>query len=193
MEPKFFATGKDFRKWLSKNFDKLDEQWIGYYKKATKKPSITWPESVDVALCFGWIDGLRKKIDEEAYMIRFTPRKPNSHWSVVNLKRVKELKKEGLMEKSGLAAYAKRKESRTAKASYEQKNVKLAPEYLSKLKADKKAWGYFDAKAPSYKKQCIWWVMSAKQEATRVRRLEQLIESSGKEEVIPLLRWSAKK
>ena len=186
----FFATPLDFREWLDKNHDKLVEQWVGFYKKASGRPSITWPESVDEALCYGWIDGLRKSIDDISYRIRFTPRRPESHWSDVNIKRVGELSKQGLMLPSGLAAFERRKEKRSRKASYEQKAVTLGKEYESKLKANKKAWEDFQSRPPSYKKQVSWWIMSAKKEETRLKRLNALIESSIKHEKIPPLRWS---
>ncbi|MEP1093620.1 MAG: YdeI/OmpD-associated family protein [Cyclobacteriaceae bacterium] len=188
--PTFFSTPDDFRKWLSKNHEVKTELWVGYYKKATKKASITWPESVDQALCFGWIDGIRKRIDDEAYMIRFTPRKSTSHWSNVNITKIKELKKEGLVEKAGLLAWKKRKPERTAQASHEQKKVVLDPTFESEIRKNKKATEFFFEKmAPSYRKQTVWWVMSAKKEETRLKRLGILIESSEKEELVPPLRW----
>lgn len=189
----FFPTPDEFRKWLEENHDEETELWVGYYKKATKKPSITWPESVDQALCFGWIDGLRKKIDEEAYRIRFTPRKSDSHWSMVNLKRIKELKKDGLVNPSGLKVYNQRTKEKTAKASYEQKNAALPSDYLAQLKKNRRAWKFFsDSLSPSIQKQCIWWVISAKKEDTQLRRLATLIECSEKGEKIPPLKWSKK-
>ena len=193
MDPIFFPTPTDFRKWLNENHDQSKERWVGFYKKRTGKPSITWPQSVDEALCYGWIDGLRKSIDEESYMIRFTPRKPNSHWSVVNIKRVAKLKKLGLMDKPGLEAYRKRKAEKTAKASYEQGKVEMDLSYEVQFKKNKKAWNYWEAKAPSYRKQCTWWVMSAKKEETRSNRLQILIESSEKEELVPPLKWTGKR
>lgn len=187
----FFPTPDDFRKWLEENHQKETELWVGYYKKATGKPSITWPESVDQALCFGWIDGIRKRMDGEAYQIRFTPRKPNSHWSNVNIKRIKELKKSKLVTKAGLAAYAKRDPKNSGKASFEQKKVKLSPDFQKQLKSNKAAWTFFTKKlAPSYQKQSIHWVMSAKREETRENRLATLIECSAREEKIPPLKWA---
>lgn len=187
----FFPTPDDFRKWLRDNHETETELQVGYYKKATGKPSITWPESVDQALCFGWIDGIRRRIDDEAYQIRFTPRKPNSHWSHVNIKRIEELKKDGLVMSAGLAAYSKRKPENSGMASFEQKEVKLPKEYEKRLKANKDAWSFFSKKlAPSLQKQCIWWVISAKREETREKRLNTLIECSAKETKIPPLKWS---
>lgn len=187
----FFPTPSDFRKWLEENHKQETELWVGYYKKATEKPSITWPESVDQALCFGWIDGIRKRIDEEAYQVRFTPRKAQSHWSHVNIKRIQELKKEGLVMPAGLLAYKKRKPENTGRASFEQKTVKLSKEFERELKTNKKAWDFFNKElAPSYRKQSVWWVMSAKKEETRESRLNTLIECSASGDKIPPLKWS---
>ncbi|WP_421763092.1 YdeI/OmpD-associated family protein [Ekhidna sp.] len=187
----FFPTPNDFRKWLEENHENESELWVGYYKKATNKPSITWPESVDQALCFGWIDGIRKKIDEEAYRVRFTPRKSNSHWSHVNIKRIEELKNADMVTKTGLAAYAKRDPKNSGKASFEQDKVELSSDYKKKFKANKEAWAFFTNKlAPSYQKQSIHWVISAKREETRERRMNTLIECSSKNQKVPPLKWS---
>ena len=191
--PTFFPTPADFRNWLVENHRDETELWVGYYKKATGKPSITWPESVDEALCFGWIDGLRKSIDEEAYMIRFTPRKRTSHWSDVNIKRFKELKRNGRIQPAGLAAYKRRKATNSRQASHEQRNaVKLDKAYADELKANKKAWQFFQSLPPSIRKQCKWWIISAKQEKTRQKRLRVLIESSEAGERVPPLRYGKK-
>ena len=192
MDPIFFSQPSDFRKWLEQNHDKAQELWVGYYKKTSGLPSITWPESVDEALCFGWIDGLRKSIDEKSYKIRFTPRKPGSHWSAVNIKRVEELTALGVMQTAGLEAFKKRDAKRSKRAAYEQQDVKLPEEYELKIRANKKAWEHYHSLAPSYKKTTIWWVISAKQEATRLKRLDTLIASSEKGEKIPLLQWNKK-
>lgn len=190
MEPIFFSTPEDFRKWLEKHHEKEELLWVGYYKKATGIPSMTWSESVDQALCFGWIDGLRKSVDNKRYKIRFTPRRPTSNWSAVNIKKMEALTKAGLMRPEGLAAYAKRKAEKSKIYSYEQDEVVLDPAYKSKIKAHPKAWQYFDQLAPSYKKASIRWVMSAKREETRLRRLRILIESSEGQQKIPQLRPS---
>lgn len=192
MEAKFFASQSEFRDWLSKNHDKVDELWVGYYKKATGIASITWPESVDEALCHGWIDGLRKSIDKKRYRIRFTPRRPHSNWSDVNVKRVAELKKLGKMKPAGLRAFENRKQ-RTTPYSYERDDVALSKEFEEELRSNDKAWAYFHALAPSYKKMSIHWVMSAKREETRRRRLGILIDSSAKGEKIPPLNVGKKK
>lgn len=183
----FFETPDDFREWLAQNHDQKDVQWIGYYKVATGKPSIKWEESVREALCFGWIDGLRKSIDDESYKIRFTPRRPNSHWSEKNIRMVKELIEVEKMEAPGLEAFEKRDGKKSSQASYEQKSVELKKEYKEQLKKNKKAWTFFRELAPGYTRTSVHWVMSAKREETRQRRLKILIESCENEEKIPLL------
>ncbi len=184
----FFATQYDFRNWLKDNHDKAEAVWVGYYKKASGKPSMTWSESVDQAICYGWIDGIRKSIDDISYKIRFTPRKPGSVWSAVNIRKVEELTKNGLMQPAGIAAYDKRSVEKSKIYSYEQKNASLPEAYEAKIKANKNAWTFFRALAPSYKKASIWYVVSAKKEETRLRRLDILIESSENGEKIPPLR-----
>jgi uncharacterized protein YdeI (YjbR/CyaY-like superfamily) len=177
MKPTFFPTPADFRKWLETNHDKAPELLVGFHKKGSGKPSITWPESVDEALCFGWIDGVRRTIDEESYSIRFTPRRPRSNWSAVNLKRVAELTKLGRMHPAGLRAFEARGPSRTY--SYERKeDQKLDPTYEAKLKANKRAWTFFQAQPPYYRRIATLWVMDAKKEETRLKRLATLIDDS---------------
>lgn len=179
MNPTFFAKRLHFRKWLEKNYNKKQELWVGYYKVSSKKSSITWPESVEEALCFGWIDGIRKSIDEISYMIRFTPRRENSIWSEVNIKNVEKLIKQGLMQPAGFAIYNKRKDKNSGIYSFEQKVIiALSKEYEKKFKLNKKAWAFFQAQVPSYKKTAIHWVMSAKQEVTQLKRLNELIKDS---------------
>ncbi len=176
--PKFFKTPSTFRKWLAANHAKSKELWVGFYNKKSGKPSITWPESVDEALCFGWIDGVRKNIDEESYKIRFSQRKPGSIWSSVNNRNVERLIKEKRMQPAGLKAFAARKEYRSGIYSYEQRSPELVEPYLGKLKRNKAAWKFFQAQPPGYRKIMNWWVVSAKQEATRLKRIEKLIEES---------------
>src|SRR3990170_7609951 len=172
----FFLTQHDLRKWFEKNHNKADELWVGYYKKSTGKSSITWPESVDQALCFGWIDGIRKSIDEDRYMIRFTPRKPKSNWSTVNIKRVAELTKLGLMNEAGLKVFNAREAKR--EYSYEQtRATPFSPQLEKAFRAQKKAWAFFEAQPPVYRKTLTFWVMSAKREETQRSRLEKLIEA----------------
>jgi len=178
MDPKFFKTPSAFRKWLAANHAKSKELWVGFYTKKSGKPSINWPESVDEALCFGWIDAIRKSIDEESYMIRFTPRKPSSVWSAVNIRNAQRLITAKLMQPPGLKAYQARKENRSGIYSYEQRSPELVEPYLGKLKRNKVAWKFFQAQPPSYRKVMNWWVISAKQEETRLRRLDKLIEES---------------
>ena len=178
MRPVFFKTPSEFRAWLERNHATRDELFVGFYKKASGKPSITWPEAVDQALCFGWIDGVRRSIDEISYMNRFTPRRARSVWSAVNIERAKELKRRGLMTPAGLAAFERRSEEKSRIYSYERKNARLDPASEKAFRADKKAWAFFESQAPSYRKAAIWWVISAKKEETRQRRLATLIADS---------------
>ncbi len=188
----FFATPAKFRAWLHANHEKTDELWVGYYKKGTGIPSITWPESVDEALCYGWIDGLRKSIDDQAYCIRFTPRRPTSNWSQVNLARVKELTKLGRMMPAGLRAHRNRKPPKRP-YSYEREAMTLTKEFEASIKKNAKAWKHFNSLAPSYRKLSVYWVMSAKKAETQRRRLGVLIASSAKGERIPPLLIGKKK
>lgn len=174
----FFATQNDFRKWLENNHAKATELIVGYYKVGSGKPSMTWPQSVDQAICFGWIDGIRKSISEESYCIRFTPRKPTSIWSAINIKKVEDLTQKGLMHPNGILAFEKRKEHRSRIYAYENEEVKLSAAFEQKFKANKKAWAFFQSLPPSYRSTTANWVMSAKQEATRVKRLDELINDS---------------
>ena len=178
MTPRFFKTPATFRQWLATNHVKSKELWVGFYKKGSGKPSIDWPESVNEALCFGWIDGLRKSIDEDSYKIRFTPRKATSVWSSVNIRYAEELIKQKRMQPAGLKAYALRKEYRSGIYSYEQRSAELVEPYLAQLKRNKAAWKFFQAQPPGYRKQMNWFVVCAKQEATRLKRLARLIENS---------------
>jgi uncharacterized protein YdeI (YjbR/CyaY-like superfamily) len=178
LNPKFFKTPSAFRIWLEAYHASSKELWVGFYKKGSGKPSIDWPESVDEALCFGWIDGIRKSIDEQSYMIRFTPRKPTSVWSAVNIRNVEKLVKENRMRPAGLKAFEARKENRSGIYSYEQRSPELVEPYLGKLKRNKAAWKFFRTQPPSYRKVMNWWVVSAKQEETRLKRLDTLIEES---------------
>jgi uncharacterized protein YdeI (YjbR/CyaY-like superfamily) len=180
--PRFFKTPTAFRKWLTTNHAKSKELWVGFYKKDSGKPSITWPESVDEALCFGWIDGIRKSLDHESYVIRFSPRKPNSIWSAVNIRNVERLIKEKRMESPGLTAYAARKEYRSGIYSYEQRPVELVEPYARIFKRHKTAWKFFQVQPPSYRKMMNWFIVSAKREETRLQRLDRLIEASAKGE-----------
>lgn len=190
--PAFFPTPADLRAWLEAHHDSADELWVGYYKKATGIPSIDWPESVDEALCFGWIDGIRKSIDDKSYRIRFTPRRKGSHWSARNLGRMKHLIEAGLVTEAGMAAYRARDPENEKRAAYEQGEVSLPAEYERQLQAVPEAWRYWEGERPSYRKQVTWWVVSAKREETRERRLGILIESCAQGEVIPPMRRMAR-
>lgn len=175
----FFATPADFRAWLVKNHALHTELSVGFYKRDSGKPSITWPESVDAALCYGWIDGVRNSIDAVSYRIRFTPRKPTSTWSAINVKRVAELTKLGLMNPAGVKAFKARKGDKTGIYAYEQrKTAKLPREYEKKFRANKKAWTFFQKQPPWYQRTAAYRVISAKQEATREKRLTELIRDS---------------
>ena len=191
--PIFFNSQQLFHKWLQKNHNKATELWIGFYKVKSGKPSITYKQAVDEALCFGWIDGIRKSIDEHSYTIRFTPRKKKSIWSNVNTKRMQELIEEDKVQKEGLAAFNERIPEKAGVYSFEQDTHELPPAFLKKFKANKTAWKYFTSKAPWYQRTSIHWVMSAKQEATRVKRLETLINDSASQTTIkPLTRTVGK-
>lgn len=178
MTPTFFAKQSDFRKWLEKNHQTESELVVGFYKVDSGKPSITWSQSVDEALCFGWIDGVRTSIDKNSYQIRFTQRKPTSIWSAINIKKVEELIQQGLMQPPGLASFEKRTENKSRIYAHEIAEVNLSSDFEKQFKANKIAWDYFQSLAPSYRKISTNWVMSAKQEATRIKRLNELIADS---------------
>ncbi len=178
MKATFFATQNDFRKWLEKNHAKETELVVGYYKVDSGKPSMSWSQSVDQALCFGWIDGVRKSIDHESYCIRFTPRRKTSIWSFVNIKKVENLTKAGLMHQAGLTAFSYRTEEKSRIYAFEKDTVNLSETYEKMFRKNKSAWAFFSKQAPSYKKVITHWVMSAKQEKTQLSRLEKLIKTS---------------
>ena len=182
MNPIFFATPRKFRAWLEEHHAEERELLVGFYKKGSGRASITWPESVDEALCFGWIDGVRRNLDEESYTIRFTPRKASSIWSAINIRRVEELTKLGRMMPAGATAFAKRQQAKSAIYTYEQKEAAtLAPEFEKRFRRDKKAWAFFAGQAPWYRRVATHWVMRAKQAETRERRLAALLASSAAE------------
>lgn len=190
-QPTFFATPAEFRAWLEEHHQTARELLVGYYKKGSGRPSITWPESVDQALCFGWIDGIRKRIDDVSYTIRFTPRKQRSNWSAVNIARVQELTELGLMRPAGLKAFEERLEEKSGIYSYEQRDTaQLTAEYEQQFRANQQAWDFFQSRAGSYRKAAIWWVVSAKKEETRLKRLATLIEDSAQGRTIAsMTRW----
>jgi uncharacterized protein YdeI (YjbR/CyaY-like superfamily) len=188
MEPTFFPTPADFRAWLEEHHATETELLVGFYKKGSGKPSITWPESVDAALCFGWIDGVRKSIDGESYTIRFTPRKPRSIWSAVNIKRARELQELGLMQPAGLRAFEQRTDDRSAIYSYEQRQAATLDEDQERQFRDNaRAWEFFQAQPAGYRRTATHWVVSAKKEETRRSRLATLIECSEQGRTIPPL------
>ena len=181
MKLEFFETSADFRSWLEKNHATATELWVGFYKKDSGKPSITWPELVDQALCFGWIDGIRKRVDEISYRIRFTPRRRGSIWSAINIKRAEELVRQRQMRPAGLQAFAERIENRSGIYSYEQRSTELNEPYAKLIKRTKAAWNFLQKQPPSYRKMIGWWIVSAKKEETRMARLTKLIRESAKE------------
>jgi uncharacterized protein YdeI (YjbR/CyaY-like superfamily) len=176
----YFPTPAHLRKWFRANHAKAAELWIGYYKKDSGKPSITWPESVDEALCVGWIDGIRKTLGPDRYTIRFTPRRETSIWSAVNIARVKALTDEKRMRPEGLKAFAGRRENRSGIYAYEQRRDRLEEPYAGLLVKNKAARDFFEAQPPGYRKVIGWWIVSAKTEETRMKRLKKLIELSAK-------------
>lgn len=184
--PRFFATPDAFRAWLEAHHERETELLVGFYKRDSGKPSITWPQSVDEGLCFGWIDGVRKTIDEVSYTIRFTPRKARSNWSAINVRRIAELIALGRVHPAGLAAFERRSAERTGIYSYEnRKSAVLDKSAEQQFRRNKKAWAYFESEAPSYRRIAIWWVVSAKKEETRRSRLATLISDSALGRRIP--------
>ena len=175
----YFDSPAAFRAWLERHHERETELWVGYWKKATGKPSLTWSQAVDEALCFGWIDGVLRRVDDERHMQRFTPRKPASNWSAINIAKVAALREEGRMRPAGEAAFARRREDRTGVYSFEQReDPRLEPEERAQLEGNAAAWEYFSARPPSYRRTATWWVISAKRPETRARRLATLIEDS---------------
>lgn len=177
--PIFFTTPAKFRAWLRSNHKGAAELWVGFYRKASGRPSITWPQAVDEALCVGWIDGLRKTIDAESYGIRFTPRKPASNWSAVNIGRAKELIGQGRMRPAGLKAFQVRTEPKSGVYSYENREAAvLSKSDEKRFRSYPKAWDFFERQPPGYRKTLTWWIVSAKKEETRLKRLGKLITAS---------------
>jgi uncharacterized protein YdeI (YjbR/CyaY-like superfamily) len=193
-KPTFFATPANFRAWFEVNHDKSRELLVGFYKKDSGKPSITWPESVQVALCFGWIDGVRKSLGETSYTIRFTPRKPTSNWSSINITFVQELTRKGLMHPAGLKAFAARNEKKSAIYSYEQRNsARFTRKQEKQFRANKVGWEFFRSQAPWYQRVTTFWVISAKREETKLKRLSLLIRLSQNRRTLPMLSPAKKK
>ncbi|PJZ69097.1 bacteriocin-protection protein [Leptospira perolatii] len=189
---RFFSDQAKLFSWFEKNHTKAKVLWIGYHKVSTGKDSINWSESVDVALCFGWIDGVRKSIDEVSYKIRFTPRKASSNWSAINIKKMKTLIETGQMRAPGLEAFNNRDDAKSNQYSYERETAKLTKEFEAQFRKNKKAWDYFQSQPPWYRKAASWWVISAKQDATQLKRLNILIGDSMEGKRIALLTNSKK-
>ena len=180
MKAVYFATPVEFGKWLGKNHAAESEILVGFYKRDSGTPSMTWPQSVDEALCYGWIDGIRRRVDGERYTIRFTPRKSGSIWSAVNIRRVEELTRAGRIRKAGVKAFEARSETRSRVYSYEQKHEGLSEPYAGALKKNAAAWKFFESRGTWYRKKASWWVMSAKKEETRTARLAKLVAASAR-------------
>jgi len=189
---KFFKSQNEFQKWLKKYYNKADEIFVGFYKVHTKKDSINYQQALDEALCFGWIDGIRKSIDDESYQIRFTPRRKGSKWSEVNIRRAKELIILGKMKPAGFKEFENRKKYNSVKYSCEEKIEKLSSDFEKQFKSNKLAWEYFQKQAPYYKRTVSFWIMSAKKEETRLRRLQILINDCANKKKIDLLKPNVK-
>ena len=181
----FFRTPDEFRQWLHENHVNAAELLVGFHKRDSGQPSISWPESVDEALCFGWIDGVRQRLDELSYTIRFTPRRPGSTWSDVNVRRARALIAGGRMAPAGVTAFEARTENRTGQYSYEQRPDELIEPYAGMLASHAPAHRFFAHQTPAYRRAAIWWVISAKKEETRRQRAEKLIELSAQGRQIP--------
>ena len=186
-KPKYFKSPADFRRWLEQHHRSSKELWVGFHKKSTGRASLTWPESVDEALCFGWIDGLRKTVDDASYAIRFSPRRSGSNWSSVNIGRAQELIRQARMTPAGLKAFEDRDPAKSGQYSFENRPRQLPPRYLKHLKANEDAWAFFQDQPPWYRKTAAWWIISAKKEGTRLRRLDRLIQDSAHGKPIPPL------
>jgi uncharacterized protein YdeI (YjbR/CyaY-like superfamily) len=178
MTPTFFEAPEQFGRWLKEHHATTSELWVGFHKKGTGRPSLTWPQSVDEALCVGWIDGIRKSLGDESYVIRFTPRKKGSIWSTVNSRRVAELIRDGRMQPAGLQAFEARDPVRSGLYSFEREAATLKPADLKRFRANKAAWSFWQAQPPGYRKTVTHWVVSAKREETRAKRLATLIQDS---------------
>jgi uncharacterized protein YdeI (YjbR/CyaY-like superfamily) len=187
-EATFFSTPAEFRAWLEKHHETESEVWVGYYKKASGKPSMTWSEAVDEALCFGWIDGKLQRIDDERHRQRFTPRRPQSNWSAINIAKVADLRAEGRMTPAGEAAFAARREDRSAVYSYERRHeAAFDAEQEATFRGNEAAWAWFGGQSPSYRRTATFWVVSAKRPETRAKRLATLIECSAEGRRVPPL------
>ena len=180
MKPVFFASSSEFRRWLAKNHASAPELWVGFWKAHTAKGGLTYEQAVEDSLCFGWIDGLVRRYDESAYMQRFTPRRPKSIWSAINIRKVEALQREGRMMPAGLKAFAARDPARSSVYSFENRHVALDAAFETRFQAKKRAWAFFQAQPPGYRRLTCFWVMSAKRADTRERRFAQLLADSAR-------------
>jgi uncharacterized protein YdeI (YjbR/CyaY-like superfamily) len=178
-EAEYFPSAEAFRGWLERHHADRDELWVGFHRVATGQPSLTWREAVDEALCFGWIDGVRKRVDDTRHVIRFTPRRPRSIWSAVNIARVEALEAEGRMRDPGRAAFARRDDDRSRIYSHERADARLDAAMERRFQDDAAAWAFWNAQPPGYRRTLSWWVISAKRPETRSKRLDELIRESG--------------
>ena len=176
MKPRFFSSPEKFREWLERNHDSTSELLLGFYKKSSGKKSLTYAEALDEALCYGWIDGVRKNLDETSYTIRFTPRKARSIWSLVNVRHVERLTKEGRMRPAGIEAYERRDPKRTGIYAFENRPREFSPEFEKAFRKNKTAWSFFEKQPPGYKRVIVFWVMEAKKAETRLKRFNQLVD-----------------
>jgi uncharacterized protein YdeI (YjbR/CyaY-like superfamily) len=189
MEVVYFESAAAFRDWLLENHNSAKELWVGFRKKGSGLPSITYPEAVDEALCVGWIDGVRKSVDRESYTTRFTPRRPRSIWSTVNLKRYAELTKLGRVQPSGIQTFESRDPARSGLYAFENRPASLPEQFEARFKQNAEAWAFFQSRPPWYQRTAIWWIVSAKRRETQEKRLETLIKDSAAGETIgPLTR-----
>ena len=192
-KPRFFRSAAAFRAWLARNHARADELLLGFYNQRSARKGISYKEAVDEALCFGWIDGVRRTVDEKRYSGRFTPRRARSNWSFVNVKRVAELEALGRMAAPGREAFARRDAKRTGVYSFERERAQLGPDLEARFRANARAWAFFESRPPWYQRTSIWWMVSARKEETRLRRLAVLMECSAKEQPIPGLDRSPSK
>ena len=177
-KPTYFANAEEFRRWLAAHAATAAELLVGFMKRHTDATSMTWPQAVDEALCFGWIDGVRRRVDDDRYQIRFTPRKPGSTWSAVNIDRFAELQKQGRVTPAGIATFEQRTEKKSRTYSYEQaESPEFNPAETKEFKRNKPAWAFFEALPPSYRRKVVWWIISAKQEATRQKRFASFVRA----------------
>lgn len=188
MDASFFETPADLRAWFEANHETASELLLGFRKVGSGQPSVTWPEAVDEALCVGWIDGIRRRIDDSSYSIRFTPRRKHGIWSAVNIGRIPELRSAGRMRPAGEEAFSARNEARSGVYAYERPRAALTDEEATAFQANAPAWAWFTAKAPSYQRTATYWIVSARKEQTRARRLRWLIDDSAAGREVPPLR-----